>query len=199
MLGVVLSPAKCLVEEGLVPHHARALDTGRRTEDHARLGVVDAGGKLRRREPAEHDGVHCAKPSAGQHRHNGLRHHRQVQDDPIAHSHAESAQHTGERRDLLEQVGVRQHGDGVGDRAVVDQRRLLSSTGKDVPVDRVEASVQPGVGKPVVQRGVSVIEHAVWRLRPVDAGGGVGPETARIGEAAVVRLAVGAHGGILPG
>jgi hypothetical protein len=192
-----MSPAKCLVEEGLVRDHARALDAGRRTEDHARLGVVDAGSELPGREPAEHDGVDCAEPSAGQHRHDGLRHHRQVQDDPIAHSHSESAQHAGERRDLLEQVVVRQPGDGVGDRAVVDERRLLASAGQDMPVDRVEAGVELGVGEPAVQRGIDVIEHAVRRLCPVDAGSGVG--TARVGEAAVVRLAVGAHGGILPG
>ena len=95
MLGAMLSPAKCLVEEGLVRHDARALDASRRTEDHARLGVVDARGELRGREPAEHNGVHGAEPSAGQHRHNGLRHHRQVQDDPIAHSYAKSTQHPG--------------------------------------------------------------------------------------------------------
>ena len=63
---------------------------------HDRLGVVDPGGQLGRREPAEHHRVHGAEPRAGQHRDDRLGDHRQVDHDPVALAHPELAQHPGE-------------------------------------------------------------------------------------------------------
>ena len=67
-------------------------------EHDPRPGVVDAHGELVRREAAEHDRVDRAEARAGQHGHERLGHHRQVEDDAIAALDAEAARSAPARR-----------------------------------------------------------------------------------------------------
>ena len=60
------------------------LDAAGRRHDDLRLRVVDPRGQLVRGEAAEDHRVDGAEPRAGQHRDDGLRHHRHVDDDPVA-------------------------------------------------------------------------------------------------------------------
>ena len=87
-----------------MPQEAERMATG--------LAVLDAGGKLRRGEAAEHDRVDRADAGAGQHGDHRLRHHRHVEDDAVALGDAQVLQHAAERRHLVAQLGV-----GVGARA----------------------------------------------------------------------------------
>ncbi len=72
------------VEQRLVGDDAAGLDAARRRQDGGRLGVLDARGKLRRGEAAEHHRVDGADAGAGQHGDHRFRHHRHVDDDPVA-------------------------------------------------------------------------------------------------------------------
>ncbi len=85
------------VEQRLVMHDAAGLDAAGRGDDELRLGVVDAGRKLRRREAAEDDGMDGAEPGAGEHGDRRLRDHRQIEDDAVALSDAVILKHSGER------------------------------------------------------------------------------------------------------
>src|SRR5262249_48861528 len=69
---------------------------------------------------------------------------------------------------------------GVGDRRIVDDRRLLAAAGFDVTVDRVVAGVADAVGEPVAVDAGARIEHRLRLHDPVDLGRGVAPETVRI-------------------
>ena len=166
-----------LVQDGLVLEHPVDFDAAGRGDDHLRRGVVDAQRQLVRREPAEHDRVHRPDPGTRQHRDDGLGHHRQVDDHPVAVVYAQAAQYAGEPGHLVAQFAVRERAAGTGHRAVVDQCALLGAPVPDVPVHRVEAGVQHAVGKPLDRLGRRT------------------PEPVRIGDAAPERLRVAAHDG----
>ena len=89
MLRGVLGLVQRGVEQRLVRDRARALEPAGGRDDDARASVVDAHGQLVRREAAEHDGVDRAQARAREHRHQRLRHHRQVEDDAVAAPDAE--------------------------------------------------------------------------------------------------------------
>ena len=72
-----------LVEQRLVLHDAAGLEPATRREDQLRLGVLDPGRKLLRREAAEHHAVHRPDPRASQHRDHGFRYHRHIEDDAV--------------------------------------------------------------------------------------------------------------------
>ncbi len=205
--------AEGLVDQRLVGDDPGRLDAAARRDHDGGPGVVDADRQLRRREPAEDHGVDGADAGAGQHRDDGLGHHRHVDHDAVALLDAERAEHAGEAGDELEQLGVGVGAHGLRDRRVVDQGRLVGAAGDDVPVEGVVAGVEHAAGEPPVEgRGV-VVEHPRRRGDPVDAGGRVAPEAGGVLEAAAMGLPVGGpcaravgvpagvrrHGGILAG
>ena len=89
-----------LVEQRLVLHDPAGLDAAARGENELRLRVVDAGGELLGGKAAEHHGVHRADARAGEHRDDGLRHHRHIEDDAIALGDAKILHDGGERLHL---------------------------------------------------------------------------------------------------
>ena len=105
-LHLVRGDVERLVEQRLVGDDAPRLDAAGGGEDGLGLRIVDAGGKLRRREAAEHHRMDGAEPGAGQHGEQRLRDHRHVEDDPVALADAEVLQCRGEGRDLVEQLVV---------------------------------------------------------------------------------------------
>ena len=96
-----------LVEQRLVFDDAAGLEAAARGQDHFRLGIVDAGRQLVRREAAEHHGMHRADARAREHGDHRFRHHGHVENDAIALSDAEVSQDGGEhlRLDLQAVVG----------------------------------------------------------------------------------------------
>jgi hypothetical protein len=93
-----------LVEQRLVGDDAAGLEAAGGRHDELRLGIVDARGKLARREAAEHHRMHRADARARQHGDDRLRHHRHVDDDAVALADAEVAQHRGAGLNLVQQL-----------------------------------------------------------------------------------------------
>jgi hypothetical protein len=69
----------------------------------------------------------------------------------VALDHTKTGESPGEPRDLVEELGIGERPDRVGDRAVVDQGWLRRPPGGDVPVESVVTGVQAAVGKPAVE------------------------------------------------
>ena len=113
-----------LVEQRLIGNDAGAFDAAACRQDHLRLAVVDAGGEFLGRETAEHHRMDGADARAGQHREHRLRHHRHIENDDVALLDAEVAQHGAEQLHFRQQPAVGEALLGVGDRRIVDQRRL---------------------------------------------------------------------------
>ena len=144
------------VEQRLVGDGAAGLDAARAGDHEFRPRIVDAGGELRRGKAAEDDGMHGAEPGAGEHRENRLRHHRHVDDDAVALFDAEIHEHGGERLHFDEQLAVADAPLRAGDRAVVEDGRLVRALG-GVAVDAVVAGVAFGADEPAAvdaERGV---------------------------------------------
>jgi hypothetical protein len=114
--GGVLGEIERVVDHRLVVDDAGGLDAARRRDHHRRPGVVDARGEFVCGESAEHHGVHGAESGRGQHRDDGLGHHRHVDDDAVALLDAESAQHAREARGLVEQLAIGVGALGAGER-----------------------------------------------------------------------------------
>ncbi len=149
------------VEQRLVFHHPPRLEPARGGDNHLRLGIGDARGKLGRREAAEHHGMDRAQPRAGQHRDRRLRHHRQVDHHPVAASDAQGGQGAGQLRRARLHLPVAEGLDPPGHRAVPDQRRLLAAPRQHMAIEAVEAGVQHAAGEPPTIRTQRGIEHAV--------------------------------------
>src|SRR3954462_7596190 len=141
-----------------------------------------------RGEAAEHDGMHGAQPGARQHRDDRLRDHRHVEDDPVALGDAKVAQHPGEARGQVAQLGIGDDLDSVGDRAVIDDGSLLATTGFDMAVNRVVRSIQHATLEPAVERRVGAVENGIPGLDPVDLTGGIAPEAFGVRDGAGVKL-----------
>ena len=137
-----------LVEHRLVGNDAAGLETARRGNDDFRPGVGDPLGQLRRGKPSEDDGVDGTDAGTGQHGHDGFRHHRHVDDDAVALRHAQRDEHTGEARRFVSQLAVCIAAHDVGQRTVVDQRRLIRPARLDVNVEGVVAGVREGAREP---------------------------------------------------
>ncbi len=87
---------------GLLQRHDAAAPPGAVTGDeHLGSGVLDAVAQRVGREPAEHHRVRGADAGAREQRHRQLRHHPQVDVDPVALLHAEGLERVGELRDVV--------------------------------------------------------------------------------------------------
>ena len=200
-LGLVRRQGDGGVEQRLVGNHAARLQPAGGGDHHLRPGIGDARRQLRRREAAEHHGMHGAQARAGEHGDRRFRHHRHVDHHPVAAADAERRQRAGELGGALRHRRVGEGPDLPGHRAVVDQRRLPAAAGGDVAVERIVAGVQPPAREPAAvdaERGVeganrgAVPVDAARRFRPV--GGGVAaPRRVDL----VVALAA-PHGAFLP-
>lgn len=197
LLGLVGGEFDGPVEQRLVRDDPLALDSAGGGDDHLGRGVVDAERQLARGEPAEDDRVDGADPGAGQHRDGRLGNHRQVDHDPVAASHAELGERPGEGRHLVPQPRVAVRAPGACDGGVVDERGLVAAAGFDVPVERVEADVEPSVGKPAVKGGVRGVQGPSRGDVPVDAFGGAEPEGLGVVHAGAEDILVHSHRGLL--
>ena len=148
-----------------------------------------------RRKAAEHDRVNRPEPCAREHAEHGLRDHRHVDDDAVALPHAERRERTGEPRHPVEELRVGKRLDSAGDRAVVDERRLVGSSARHVAVERVVARVQLAAGEPAVEGRLRVVENPLRLAIPVDGTRGVRPEALPVFEATAVDPLQLAHRG----
>ena len=193
-LGPVRGERDRAVQERLVGDHPAGLDAAGRRDHELGPGVVDPGRELGCCEAAEHDRMHSTDPRAAEHRDQGFRHHRHVDDDPVAVADALPAQHPGEARDLALQLPERQRPDRIRDRAVVDDRDLRAAPALDVAVDRVPAGVEAAAREPAIERRPAVVEDPVPAPVPLEGFRSLGPEAIRIvAGARVARLIVAAH------
>ena len=195
-VGLMAGEPDRLVEQRLVLDDAAGLEAATRGQDHLRLGVIDAGRELVRREAAEHHRMHRADPRAGQHGDHRFRHHRHVEDDAVALLDAEIAQDGGQYLSLDLQAVI---GDGAllaGEREIVDDCGLIATAPHDVAIDRVPAGVADAADEPAAVDAGAGIEHLLRRLDPVDGARGLGPETLRVTLPARVDLVVAAGAGI---
>ena len=126
------------------------------------------------REAAEDDVVRRADPRAGQHRHDDLGDHRQVDPDDVALLDAQVLQRVGELLDVAVQVGV-------GDVALL---ALLAApvVGDLVALARLDVAVQAVVGgvdlavlEPLVERRIGVVDVVGGLLEPVQLLGLLDP------------------------
>ena len=102
----------CLIDGGLERHHLAAPPTAIGGDDGHRAGIFQPIVNGLTGKPAEDHRVDRADPSAAEHRDSRLRHHRQIDDDPVAGLDAVAFQHIGKAANLRMEVGV-------GERAAV--------------------------------------------------------------------------------
>ena len=117
-----------------MPHDADRISFGPR--------IVDARGELLGGKAAEDDGVDRADARAGEHRENRLGHGRHIDDDAVAFLDALARRAPARCATSIAQLDVGERVNGLGDRAVVDERTLLAAPAFDVPIDGVVAGVQ---------------------------------------------------------
>ena len=187
------------IQQGLIGNHLIGLDAAGRGKDHLRLAVIDAGRQFIGGETAEHHRVNRANPRTGQHAEHRLGNHRHINDDSVALDHAQAGQHTGKTGYLIQQVLVAIGLDGVGDGAVIDDRRLIAAPGLDMAVDGVVTAVDHAALEPAIERLVAIIQDFFPGLVPVNRLRGFSPETFRIIQRLLVSTIIGAlHDGLFP-
>ena len=192
MRRLVLRQIDGAVEQRLVFDDAVGLDAAGGGKDQRRLEIVDAGGELVRGEAAEHHRMDGAQPGAGQHRHHRFRHHRHVDNDPVALADTEPGHGAGQGGRRVAHLAIGEALLGAGHGRIVDHRRLLGAAAFDVAVERVPAGVELAADEPAVEGRIAFVEQLRPRLEPVDGLGCLAPETGRIAQRTLVKLAIGA-------
>ena len=153
----------------------------------------------RRREAGEHHNMHGADACARQHGDGALRHHRQVDRDPVALAYAKPAQRIGKAADLGMQLPVRQDAAVILRLALPDQRIAVAMQ-VEMAIQAVDRDIQDAVGEPADPH--VAVEAAVvgklWRPDPVEPSRLFLPEAVRIGDGMVRHQPVARsvdHGG----
>ena len=163
-------------------------------DQHLRLGVLDAVAERVGGEAPEDHGVGGADARAREERHRQLRHHAEVDVDPVALLDAEGLQRVGELGDVVQELGVGD-GAGVAGLALPVVGDLVAPPGVDVPVEAVVGRVQASADEPLRERQVP-LEDGVPGLEPVEELAGLlRPEPLEVGLGLGVDRGVREQGG----
>ena len=162
----MLGQANCLIQQGLVGNDGGHLDAAGGAQDHLGRSVVNAAGELRRGEAAEHHGVNGADAGAGQHGDDRLRHHRHVDDHPVAFAHPQRPEAAGHQRCPLAQLRVAVPGNGSGHGGVVNQRGLIAPASLHMAVQGQPASIGLAAAKPAPSAVAVSVQDAGRKLQP---------------------------------
>src|SRR6476646_2666692 len=92
-----------------------------------------------------------AQTGTRKHCHNCFGDHWHVDDHPISLSHPQACERSRESSYLVAQLAVSECFDGVRNRAIVDQRGLLTMSLVDVQVQRVVTGVHLAADEPSVE------------------------------------------------
>ena len=151
--------------------------------------VDDAVTKRFGAEAAEHDRVHCADSSAGEHRVRELGDHGQVDTDAVAFAHAQRLQRIGGAANCGLEIP---EGDVlVLARLVLDEdNRGLFGVFCSVPVDTVDRGVEAAAREPNELAWPMFFEHLVRFVEPVELVAFGAPELFVRGDALVVEALV---------
>ena len=180
------------IEQGFIFDDPARLDSAARGQNDLWLGVVDAGRKLLGGEAPEHHRVDGADARACKHGDDRLGDHRHIDENPVARLNPEIAEDGAERRRLVEQLTISEGAFRRSDGAVVVERDPVAAAGLDMPVERVEAGVQAGVGEPAAVDASVRVENALGLACPGDLARRLGPEGLRIGAPAIIGLMIAA-------
>ena len=193
-----LALADGLVDVGLERHDLAATPAAVGGDDELRLRVGDAIGDGLAAEAAEDHAVRRAEAGAGEHRDDGLGHHRQVERDDIALLHADRLEAVGEAADLVAQVVVADAADLDGLVVLVDglafpeDGRLVAAAGVDDAVEAVVAGVDLAAVEPLGV-GLVPLEDGVPLLVPVQLVGLLGPPGFGLVDRPLVFAAIRLH------
>ena len=189
-IGFVRGHVKRAVQQRFVMDDAVGLDPARGGDDRFGLAVVNAHRQFIGGKTAEHHGMHGTETGAGEHGLQRLWHHRHVDQHAVALCHPFGPQRTGKQGHPVAQVDIGDAAGDAGDRAVMDDRHLITASGLDMAVDGVPTGVDHAGAEPFIKRRAGVIEGAGrWRY-PVDFFGSLHPESFRIGFPACVDFCV---------
>ena len=95
--------------------------------------------------------MHGTDPSTGQHCFDSFGNHRHINNYAVTLADSIGPQHARYCGDTGLQFGKCKFGLGAGDRAVVDNRNLISSAIGNMPIHCIVTTVYLCVGKPFVQ------------------------------------------------
>ena len=144
-----------------------------------------------RRKAAEDHVVRCTNPGAGQHRHDDLGDHREVDPDHVPLLNAAGLQPVRESLYVGEQLRIGQVA-LLTLLAVPVEGHPVAVAGLNVPVEAVVGHVERAVGEPPVERRVAVVEHLGERGGPVQPLPGLaGPPGLRVGRCSLIHGGVG--------
>ena len=122
-----------------------------------------------------------AQPGTGQHRDGKFRHHRHVQDRPVACLETLSLEDTGKALHRPQQLLISQRA-LVTWLALPDDRGAILAPSLAMSIQAVVRHVRGRTGEPLVKRGVRVIQHLVPLPEPVQlALGKIRPKRFRVG------------------
>ncbi len=175
-----------LVHDVLQIDHAAVAVEAVHGHDQLGIDVHDAISQRLGRKTREHRAVDRADLGHGQQGDDRLRQGRHVEHDPVALAQAQRAQRIRELVHLAVQLVIGQFA-AVPGLALPDQRQPVLVGRLDVPVQGVVDDVALGARKPLVKRGLGVVEHAVPFLEPVQLLGRAFP----VGEIIPLRQGAG--------
>ncbi len=158
-----------------VVYHLVRLDPAAGGQQQLGPAVLDPGGQLPGREPAEHQRVDGPDPGGGQHADHGEGQHGHEDDNPVALAHARVPHQQTHLADQLQQLPVAYHLFLLDHLRDPDQRPPRGVALR-VPVYAALADVQLPVHEPPVERGARLVQDFARKLHPLYPLGLLSPE-----------------------
>ena len=157
-----------LVEQRLIGDEPGGFNAAGGGDDRLGGSVINANGQFLAGKSTEDDAMDSADPGACEHGDQRFRHHRHVDDDPIARRHSLHVQHAGNPGDLMQQFAIAYVSLRPGNGTVVYDCRLITSAGVHMNIDGVVAGIRYAVGIPAIKRRIAFIQQLLRRLVPED-------------------------------
>jgi len=172
------------------PGAAQALVGG---DQHPGSGIDDPVAQGLGAEAGEDHRVHRADAGAGQHADREVRHHRQVQADPVALLHPQVAQQVGGAADPLAQL---RPADALVLAGLVagPEDGGAGGVALGVPIDAVDRDVEAPAGEPAQLAVGEVLQHIVGLAVPAQRARLLAPEGLQVEDALPVHQGVRVEG-----
>jgi len=185
------------VQQRLVRNDSPRLDPAGRRENYLRRAIIDPCRQLVGGKSTKDDRMDRAQTRACEHGNRRFRHHRHVDDDPVALLDTVLLQDARALRDRVAQFRIGVSLLLTGDRTVVNQRQLVGTPLLHMPVDGVETGVTLRSHKPAIEGWIAGVQQLIPLLLPMNGFGGFHPKPFRIRKRTVVDFIETAHG-VLP-
>ena len=155
-----------LIQERLIGHNTRWLYAARGCEDQFWLGIINTLCQFSRCKSPKYNRMNGTNARTSQHTYDSRWHHWHIKYDTVTIANTMCCNHTSTACHLILQFAIGNGALAIGNRAIIDNRILIASALNHMTVNGIITAINCAIWKPVIKRGVCVIQNSFWLIHP---------------------------------